>query len=48
MMSFTCDVQELAMQFPIMILNRWTTPSDIHQIMSMQRYLLGFDGVAEA
>lgn len=38
-MSFTCNVQELAMQFSAMILN--------HRII-MQRYLFGFDGVTEA
>lgn len=47
-MSLTCDVQELAMQFSAMILNRRTTPSVINQIVPMQRYLFGFDGVAEA
>lgn len=47
-MSITCDVQELAMQFSTMSLNHWTTPSGIHQIVHMQRYLFGFDRVAEA
>lgn len=41
-MSFTCDVQELAMQLSTMILNRWT-PSVIYRILPMQRYLPGFD-----
>lgn len=47
-MSFTCDVQELAVQFSTMILNRRITPSVINRIGPMQRYLIGFDGVAEA
>lgn len=47
-MSFTCDVQELAMQFSAMSLNCWTTRNIIHQIVLMQRDLFGFDGVAEA
>lgn len=47
-MSITCNVQELAMQFSTMSINRWTTPSVIHQIVPMQRYLFCFDGVAEA
>lgn len=47
-MSFTCDVQELAMQFSTMILNHRITPSVINRIGPMQRYLIGFDGVAEA
>lgn len=41
-MSFTCDVQELAMQFSAISLNCWTTRNII------QRDLFGFDGVAEA
>lgn len=47
-MSFTCDMQELAMQFSAMILNRRTTPSIINQLVPVQGYLFGFDGVAEA
>lgn len=47
-MSFTCDVQELAMQFSAISLNCWTTPSVIRQIVPMQRHLFGLDGVAEA
>lgn len=47
-MSFTCDVQELAMQFSAMILNRRTTPSVINEFVAVQGYLFGFNGVAEA